>query len=113
MQKTTDRDYGQIKDGIKPVGDAPALGNENRGASAGLGGQAPQVEDEVIQKIRDEIDDCGDFCVDYAYEVDDDDAFEKCIDQCYQEISEKYNVPIEKIEEIVKSMINDEEGYDE
>jgi len=113
MQKTTNQNYGQIKDGIKPVGDAPAQGNENRGASAGLGGQAPQVEDEVIQKIRDEIDDCGDYCVDYAYEVDDDDAFEKCIDQCYQEISEKYNVPIEKIEEIVKSMINDEEGYDE
>jgi hypothetical protein len=114
MQKTTNQNYGQIKDGIKPVGDAPAhQGEANRGASAGLGGQAPQVEDEVIQKIRDEIDDCGDYCVDYAYEVDDDDAFEKCIDQCYQEISEKYNVPIEKIEEIVKSMINDEEGYDE
>jgi len=115
MQKPTDRVYGQIKDGVKPVGDAPAhQGGANRGASAGLGGQAPQVEDEVTQKIRDEIEDCGDYCVDYAYEVDDDDdAFEKCIDQCYREISEKYNVPIEKIEEIVKSMINDEEGYDE
>jgi len=111
MQKPTN-DYGQIKDGIKPVGDAPAL--KNRGASAGLGGQAPQVEDEVIQKIRDEIEDCGDYCVDYAYEVDDDDAFEKCIDQCYQEISEKYNVSMEKIMEIVRSMLEEEdEGYDE
>jgi len=112
MQKPTN-DYGQIKDGIKPVGDAPAL-ETNRGASAGLGGQAPQVEDEVIQKIRDEIEDCGDYCVDYAYEVDDDDAFEKCIDQCYQEISEKYNVSMEKIMEIVRSMLEEEdEGYDE
>ncbi len=66
-----------IKDGIKSTsrsqGDAPA--QSNGGASAGLGGQAPQVEDEVIQRIRDEIDDCGDYCVDYAYEVDDDDAY--------------------------------------
>ena len=67
---------------------------------------------EILRKIMDEIDDCGDFCVDYAYEVDDDDAFERCIVQCYRGISEEYNVPIEKIEEIVKSMINDEEGYD-
>ena len=111
MQKPTNL-YGQIKDGIKPVGDAPA--QENRGASAGLGGQAPQVEDEVIQRIRDEIDDCGDYCVDYAYEVDDDDAFEKCMDQCYREISEEYNVPMEKIMEIVRSMLEEEEeGYDE
>jgi hypothetical protein len=44
MQKPTNL-YGQIKDGIKPVGDAPAhQGDPNRGASAGLGGQAPQVE---------------------------------------------------------------------
>ena len=114
MQKPTNL-YGQIKDGIKPVGDAPAhQGDPNRGASAGLGGQAPQVEDEVIQRIRDEIDDCGDYCVDYAYEVDDDDAFEKCMDQCYREISEEYNVPIEKIMEIVRSMLEEEEeGYDE
>ncbi len=112
MQKPMNQDYGQIKDGIKPVGDAPA--QENRGASAGLGGQVPQVEDEVIQRIRDEIDDCGDYCVDYAYEVDDDDAFEKCIDQCYREISEEYNVPMEKIMEIVRSMLEEEEeGYDE
>jgi hypothetical protein len=112
MQKTTDQVYGRIKDGIKPVGDAPA--QENRGAPGAQAVRAPQVEDEVIQKIRDEIDDCGDYCVDYAYEVDDDDAFEKCMDQCYREISEKYNVPIEKIYEIVKSMIEEgDEGYDE
>ena len=29
-----------------------------------------QVEDEVIQKIMDELDDCADYCVDYAYEVE-------------------------------------------
>jgi hypothetical protein len=113
MQNKTNqvKDVNQIERSGNASGDAPAL---NRGASAGLGGQAPQVEDEVIQKIRDEIDDCGDYCVDYAYEVDDDDAFEKCMDQCYREISEEYNVPIEKIYEIVKSMIEEgDEGYDE
>jgi energy-coupling factor transporter ATP-binding protein EcfA2 len=45
MQKPTKQDYGQIKDGIRPVrsqgGDAPAPVQTNRGASAGLGGQAP------------------------------------------------------------------------
>ncbi len=51
MQKSADQVYGQIKDGIKPVGDAPAhQGDPNRGVSAGLGGQVPQVEDEVILK---------------------------------------------------------------
>ena len=92
MQEPT---HGQIKDGIKPMSNTL------------------QVEDEVIQRIKDEIDDCGDFCVDYAYEVDEDDAFEKCVDQCYQEISKKYNVPMEKIMEIVRSMLEEEEGYDE
>ena len=38
MQKPTNL-YGQIKDGIKPVGDAPA--QENRGALVGSGGQTP------------------------------------------------------------------------
>jgi len=93
MQEST---HGQIKDGIKPTDNTS------------------QVEDEIIQRIRDEIDDCGDYCVDYAYEVDDDDAFEKCMDQCYREISEEYNVPMEKIMEIVRSMLEEEEeGYDE
>jgi hypothetical protein len=92
MQEST---HGQIKDGIKPAGNTS------------------QVEDEVIQRIRNEIDDCGDFCVDYAYEVDEDDAFEVCIDQCYKAISEEYNVPMEKIMEIVRSMLEEEEGYDE
>ncbi len=71
------------------------------------------VGDELMEKIRDEIDDCGDFCVDYAYEVDDDDAFERCLDQCYRAISEEYNVPMETIMEVVRRMLEDEEGGEE
>ena len=74
-------------------------------------GKTKPLPEEIIRKIMEEIDDCGDFCVDYAYEVDDD-AFERCIDQCYRGISEEYNVSIEIIREKAKSMIDEEEGYD-
>ncbi len=36
------------------------------------------------------------------------------MDQCYRAISEEYNVSMEKIMEIVRSMLEEEdEGYDE
>jgi hypothetical protein len=54
MQKTTDQVYGRIKDGIKPVGDAPAL---NRGAPGAQAVRAPQdyeIVDRNIAKRGDE-----------------------------------------------------------
>jgi len=47
MQKTADQAYGQIKDGIKPAGDAPA--QENRGAP---GAQAVRAPYELLEYIR-------------------------------------------------------------
>ena len=48
MQKTTKQDYGQIKDGIKPGGDAPAL---NRGAPGAQAVRAPQDYEIVSRYI--------------------------------------------------------------
>jgi len=63
---------------------------------------------EILRKIIDEMDECDANCLDYMYEVGhlplDPDVYGKCIDECYHKISEKYNVPIEKIYEIDRTL---------
>lgn len=62
---------------------------------------------ETIRKIIDEIDECDAYCLDYMYEVGrplDPNLYGECIDKCFLEISKKYNVPIEKINEIERTL---------
>jgi hypothetical protein len=62
---------------------------------------------KTIRKIIDEIDECDAYCLDHMYEVGrplDPNLYGECIDKCFLEISKKYNVPIEKIYEIDRTL---------
>jgi hypothetical protein len=62
---------------------------------------------EVLRAIIEEMDECDADCMDYVYEVGrplDPNLYGECISQCYRKISEKYNVPVEKIYEIDRTL---------
>jgi len=62
---------------------------------------------EVLRAIIEEMDECDADCMDYVYEVGrplDPNLYGKCMEQCYRKISEKYNVPVEKIYEIDRTL---------
>jgi len=81
--------------------------------------QEMNLSDEVIEKIVDEVEDCMyDFVdeVDYEclrYGCDPEEAeneIREYFNECLHEVSEKYNIPVEKIREILKSENTNEEN---
>jgi hypothetical protein len=79
------------------------MGNPNPNPSKSTG----KFTRETIRKIIDEIDECDAYCLDYMYEVGrplDPNLYGECISQCYHKVTEKYNVSIEKIYEIDRTL---------
>jgi len=84
--------------------------------------EAPlQVTDYLAQSIYEDFDACMAYAIDCAYECEEDDydEYHKCIEDCLdpepciQEVSRKYNVPVDVVKRIIdKCAKEDEEGLD-
>ena len=82
---------------------------------------APQVTDDLAQRIYDDFDNCMDYTIDCAYECNEEDydEYHKCIvdcinpEPCIQEVSRRYNMPVDVVKRIIDKYVKeDEEGYD-
>ena len=81
--------------------------------------QEMNLSDEVIEKIIDEIEDCEYDIVDsvdhecFTHGCDPGEAeneIKEYFNECLREVSEDYNIPVEKIREIMKSENTNEEN---
>jgi methanogenic corrinoid protein MtbC1 len=81
--------------------------------------QEMNLSDEVIQKIVDEVEDCmydivdevDNECLRYGCDPEEaEDEIRESFNECLREVSEKYNIPVEKIRETLKSENTNEEN---